>query len=128
MQTKKVTVVIPNYNGIKYIRGCMDSLHGQEGEPFDVIVIDNASTDGSLEVLQQEYSWARVIPLSENTGFDYADLFIGKLPHTEDAHKHLTHQLSRLKEKHDAFVKCEKLEEAKVLFETILKIEGFING
>lgn len=63
----------------------------------------------------------------KNTGFDYADLFIGKLPHTEDAHKHLTHQLSRLKEKHDAFVKCEKLEEAKVLFETIQKIEGFIN-
>ncbi len=61
-------------------------------------------------------------------GFDYADTFIGKLPHTEDAHKHLTHQLSRLKEKHDAFVKCERVEEANALFETIQKIEGFING
>ena len=60
--------------------------------------------------------------------FDYADLFIGKLPHTEDAHKHLIHQLSRLKEKHDAFVKCARVEEAKHLFETIQKIEGFINN
>lgn len=72
MQEKKVTVVIPNYNGSKYIRGCMDSLRSQKGEPFDVLVIDNASADGSLEILQQEYQEARVIPLSENTGFDYA--------------------------------------------------------
>lgn len=64
----------------------------------------------------------------EEKVFDYADCFIGKLPHTEDAHKHLLHQLSRLKEKHDAFVKCERLEEAKALFDTIQKIEGFING
>ncbi len=72
MQEKKVTIVIPNYNGIKYIRGCMDSLRLQEGEPFDIIVIDNASTDGSLEILQQEYPGAKVIALSENTGFDHA--------------------------------------------------------
>ena len=72
MQTKKVTVVIPNYNGMKYIRGCMDSLLTQEGEAFDTIVIDNASADGSLEVLQQEYQKVKVISLNENTGFDYA--------------------------------------------------------
>ena len=60
--------------------------------------------------------------------FDYADCFIGKLPHTEDAHKHLTHQLLRLKDKYDAFLKCEKTNEAEALFETIQKIEGFING
>lgn len=64
----------------------------------------------------------------ERIDFDYADTFIGKLPHTEDAHEHLIHQLSRLKEKHEAFVKCERLDEAKALFETIQKIEGFING
>ena len=68
MQEKKVTVVIPNYNGIKYIRGCIDALRTQEGEPFDILVIDNASKDGSLEILQQEYQEARVIALSENTG------------------------------------------------------------
>ena len=52
MQEKKVTIVIPNYNGIKYIRGCMDSLYSQEGEPFEIIVVDNGSKDGSLAVLQ----------------------------------------------------------------------------
>lgn len=79
MQEKKVTVVIPNYNGIRYIRGCMDSLRSQEGEPFDTLVIDNASADGSLEVLKQEYQEARVIALSENTGFCHAvNLGIGE--------------------------------------------------
>ncbi len=72
MQERKVTIVIPNYNGIKYIRGCMDSLRLQEGEVFDIIVVDNASKDGSLEVLQQEYPEVKVFALAENTGFDYA--------------------------------------------------------
>ncbi len=72
MQEKKVTVVIPNYNGIKFIRGCMDSLRQQEGEPFAVLIVDNASKDGSLEVLQEEYKEAEIIALSENTGFCHA--------------------------------------------------------
>lgn len=72
MQEAKVTVVIPNYNGIKYIRDCMDSLRRQNYESFEVLVIDNASKDGSLEILKQEYPEARIIALEENTGFCYA--------------------------------------------------------
>lgn len=72
MQEIKVTVVIPNYNGIKYIRDCMDSLRKQEGIPFDLLIVDNGSKDGSLEVLQEEYTEARVIALEENTGFCHA--------------------------------------------------------
>lgn len=72
MQATKVTVVIPNYNGIKYIRDCMDSLRSQVGEVFDILVVDNASKDGSLEIIQEEYPEAKVISLSENTGFCYA--------------------------------------------------------
>lgn len=72
MQETKATVVIPNYSGIKYIRNCMDSLRSQEGEAFDILVIDNASKDGSLEILQAEYQEAKVIALDENTGFCHA--------------------------------------------------------
>ncbi len=72
MQETKVTVVIPNYNGIKYIRDCMDSLRSQAGEVFDILVVDNASKDGSLEILQKEYPEAKVIALEENTGFCHA--------------------------------------------------------
>lgn len=72
MQETKVTVVIPNYNGIKYIRDCMDSLYKQEDISFEILVVDNGSKDGSLEILKTEYVDAKVIALEENTGFCHA--------------------------------------------------------
>ena len=48
---KAVTVIIPNYNGIQYIRNCLNSLENQTLDDFDIIVVDNASTDGSIEVV-----------------------------------------------------------------------------
>lgn len=72
MQEAKVTVVIPNYNGIKYIRGCMDSLRQQSLKDFEIVVVDNGSKDGSLEILQEEYPEAKLIALKENTGFCHA--------------------------------------------------------
>lgn len=68
----KVTVVIPNYNGKKYINDCMDALSFQMDDSVKVIVVDNGSTDGSVEILRQEYPWARLVELNENTGFCHA--------------------------------------------------------
>lgn len=66
----KSTVVIPNYNGIKYIKNCLDSLKEElEEQDFEVIVVDNHSTDKSLELVKTEYPWVKVIEYSENTGF-----------------------------------------------------------
>ena len=66
---QKAAVIIPNYNGIAYIRGCLDSLQRQTAQDFSVIVVDNGSTDGSREIVQEEYPWVRLICLPENTGF-----------------------------------------------------------
>lgn len=60
--------------------------------------------------------------------FTDADCFIGKLPHTEDSHKHLSLQLTRLKEKYNAYLQCDRLNEVPGLLDTIQKIEGFINA
>lgn len=69
----KVTVIIPNYQGKDYIRACLDSLRAQQEEAiFSTLVVDNASTDGSLEIIRQEYPEVEVIALSENTGFCHA--------------------------------------------------------
>jgi GT2 family glycosyltransferase len=50
--TPHVSVVIVNWNGRRYLRGCLDSLARQTYRDFEVIVVDNASTDGSIELLE----------------------------------------------------------------------------
>lgn len=70
----KITVVIPNYNGVKYLKTCLESLYAQEeGTPdFDVLVVDNASADGSVEQAEENFPQVRIIRLEENTGFCHA--------------------------------------------------------
>lgn len=70
----KVTVVIPNYNGIRFLRECLDAVLSQApGTPeYEVLVIDNGSSDGSLELLRESYPQVRVEALPENTGFCHA--------------------------------------------------------
>lgn len=68
---KQVTVVIPNWNGSKYLEKCLDALLMQQGV-FDVVVVDNGSTDGSVELLQDKYPQVKCILLNENTGFCHA--------------------------------------------------------
>ena len=66
---KKITVVIPNFNGIQYVERCLDSLKRQTFSEFDVIFVVNGSVDGSRELTEEKYPWVRVIALAENTGF-----------------------------------------------------------
>lgn len=71
---REITVVIPNYNGMKYLPDCMQALENQEpGTPdFTVLVVDNGSKDGSVEYLKEYCPNAEVLPLLENTGFCHA--------------------------------------------------------
>ena len=67
----KTTVVIPNYNGIKYIDGCLRSLYKGSVHP-EIILVDNGSTDGSLSLVKEKYPLVKVIEFTENTGFSKA--------------------------------------------------------
>ena len=66
------SVVIPNYNGIRYLKNCLLSLQKCEGEDFEVIVVDNGSTDGSDLLPDSLKLNVRLIKLDENTGFAHA--------------------------------------------------------
>jgi GT2 family glycosyltransferase len=72
MSSPGTTVVIPNWNGRRWLSGCLRSILQQDLAPDEVIVVDNGSEDGSLELLRSEYPWVRVIPLEGNTGFAHA--------------------------------------------------------
>lgn len=66
---QQTTVVVPNYNGIKYLAACLDSLRVQTSQDFSVILIDNGSTDGSAEFVQTRYPEVTVRRFEENRGF-----------------------------------------------------------
>ncbi len=65
----RLSVVIPNWNGAHHLPTCLEALRRQTYPNLEVIVADNASTDGSRELLSRDYPEARVLPLPENRGF-----------------------------------------------------------
>ena len=64
-----ISVIIANLNGEKYLADCLQSLLEQTFRDFEVILVDNGSTDSSLAILKKDFPWVKVIPLSKNTGF-----------------------------------------------------------
>ena len=68
----KTTVVIPNYNGIQYIENCLKSLKESSISDFQVIMIDNASADGSFELVQEKFPDVQLIRNEKNEGFSKA--------------------------------------------------------
>ncbi|MDE7332924.1 MAG: glycosyltransferase family 2 protein [Lachnospiraceae bacterium] len=67
----KTTVVIPNYNGIKYIDACLHSVCKGSVVP-EIILVDNGSTDGSLLLVKEKYPSVKILEFAENTGFSKA--------------------------------------------------------
>ncbi len=63
------SVIIPNWNGLKFLAPCLDSLTKQTVEPVEVIIVDNASTDGSQALIRDRYPEVTLIELPENRGF-----------------------------------------------------------
>ena len=68
----RIDIVIPNWNGKDLLRACLDSLKQQVHTDYSVIVIDNGSQDGSLEMLQQHYPQVNLLSWLENKGFSVA--------------------------------------------------------
>jgi GT2 family glycosyltransferase/SAM-dependent methyltransferase len=72
MTTPPVSVVIPNWNGRRWLPGCLEALAEQTSRPAEVIVVDNGSVDDSLRYLRDEHPGVRIVSLPRNTGFAHA--------------------------------------------------------
>ena len=68
----KVSVIIPNYNGMKFIETCLESLRKQTYTDFEIIVIDNCSEDDSDNFIEKNYEEVKLVRLDENYGFSVA--------------------------------------------------------
>jgi GT2 family glycosyltransferase len=67
-----VSIVIPNYNGEKYLKVCLNSLSRQTINSYEIIIVDNASMDNSFGLIEKEYSDVKLIKMNKNTGFSKA--------------------------------------------------------
>jgi GT2 family glycosyltransferase len=69
MTTPLVSIIIVNWNGRHLLARCLESVFNQTFTDFEVILVDNGSTDGSPNYIAATYPDVRLIPLTENRGF-----------------------------------------------------------
>jgi len=68
------SVIVPNYNGRALLGECLDALSAQTypADRYEVVMIDDASTDDSVSFVRTHYPAVRIIALTTNHGFDKA--------------------------------------------------------
>jgi len=69
----RVSVVVVNWNGLPHLQRCLPALLAQTFTDFEVILVDNGSTDGSVEWVSRGYSQIRLLRNRTNLGFAAAN-------------------------------------------------------
>jgi GT2 family glycosyltransferase len=67
-----ISIVIVSYNGAGYLHACIDSILGEIDQDDEIILVDNASTDGSADLVQQQWPQVRLYRNDKNIGFAVA--------------------------------------------------------
>ena len=65
----KLSVMILNYNGLRWLPTCLSSVARTDYADLDVYLVDNGSADGSVDYVQKNFPWVKVIPNKKNLGF-----------------------------------------------------------
>jgi GT2 family glycosyltransferase len=74
MKLRRVAIVIVNWNTKDILRDCINSIYKEtKGTEFEIIVVDNNSSDGSQEMIKKEFSKVKLIANKENKGFAAAN-------------------------------------------------------
>ncbi len=66
---RELSVVIPNWNGMAYLKACLDSLENQSFQNFEILMVDNGSKDGGTAFVRKHYPQVRILELDQNYGF-----------------------------------------------------------
>jgi GT2 family glycosyltransferase len=73
MQDPKVSVIVLNYNGVDCANNCFRSLKEQTYSNYDVLMVDNQSTDNSIAFVQKFFPWVKIIQNKKNLGYARAN-------------------------------------------------------
>ncbi|AFY91600.1 glycosyltransferase family 2 protein [Chamaesiphon minutus] len=68
-----ISIILVNYNGAEFLAECLNSLAKFINADCEVIVIDNSSTDNSVEIVRTRFTWVRLICSEVNLGFGKAN-------------------------------------------------------
>lgn len=66
---RKCSIIVPNWNGEKVLEECLSSLQLQDHDNYEILIVDDCSTDGSRALLKKKFAGLKVIKLNENRGF-----------------------------------------------------------
>ncbi|HEX2913137.1 MAG TPA: glycosyltransferase family 2 protein [Chloroflexia bacterium] len=69
MSNLTYSIIIPNYNGARFLGGCLDSIKAQTLQPLETIVVDDASTDDSVKLVRENYPWVKLLVRAQNGAF-----------------------------------------------------------
>lgn len=64
-----LSILIVNYNGLKHLEECLGSIYSQVFDDYEVVMVDNASRDGSVDFVTRHFPSVRIVPSPVNTGF-----------------------------------------------------------
>jgi GT2 family glycosyltransferase len=73
MSDPRASVIVLNWDGLEYLGPCLDAVLAQDYDNFEVIVVDNGSTDGSVDFVTESYPQAVLLCNKRNLGFSAAN-------------------------------------------------------
>lgn len=69
MKKINASIIIPNWNGKHLLKDCLGSLLNQNYKNFEIVLVDNSSTDNSVEYVEKNFPKIKIIKLDRNYGF-----------------------------------------------------------
>jgi GT2 family glycosyltransferase len=64
-----ISIIIVTWNGVQHLHDCLTAVAGQQGVDAETILVDNASTDGTVDFVRAQFPWVRIVSLDRNRGF-----------------------------------------------------------
>src|SRR5258708_26417753 len=69
-ETIDLSLIIVSWSVRDFLSACLDSIRANTGDlALEVLVVDSASSDGTLDMLSTRYPWVKALPQTENIGF-----------------------------------------------------------
>jgi GT2 family glycosyltransferase len=78
MYDNMVSILLVCYNAKHFLPDCLNSIRDRVTVPYEVILLDNASVDGTADVVRTEFSWVRLLRSEENLGFTKGNNFAAR--------------------------------------------------